>query len=327
MSKERRPVQSLHRHSALNESVTYATSLSDLGGVHLACALILTRSRADDYHTDSLVFVNGQPMNGLTPIPATYDYWLVALSVVIAIFVLVTSLVNRRVSAQQLTLDNERKMLRALIDNIPDLMYIKDRQGRFVIANAHTARVMGANSPEELLGKTAFDFFPRELATAFHADEQEVIRSEQPVFNREEKSVDGQGNTIDILSTKVPLRDNNGLVSGIAALGRDISARKKAEDALREAERNYRGIFDEAIIGIFQSTPSGRFLSLNAAMARIFGYDSPEEMVASVTDISRQIYVEPKRRQEFMLVMDRLGSVQNFEFEAYRKDGSKIWIT
>src|SRR2546430_12569455 len=62
--------------------------------------------------------------------------------------------------------------------------------------------------------------------------------------------------------------------------------------ALREAERKFRGIFDEAIVGIFQSTPSGRFLSVNPAMARIFGFDSPEELMARVTDLSRQLYVD-----------------------------------
>ena len=98
------------------------------------------------------------------------------------------------------------------------------------------------------------------------------------------------------------------------------------EDALREAELKYRGIFDKAIVGIFQSTPDGRFLSVNPSMAFTFGYDSPEEMIASITDISRQFYVNPKRREEFMLLMDKLGGVKNFECEVFRKDGRKIWL-
>lgn len=255
------------------------------------------------------------------------SFAILVITFVILGFVVVTSVVDRWLSAQQSILDNERKMLRALIDNIPDFMYVKDRQGRFVIANAHTAQVAGARSPEELLGKTDFDFFPRELATVFQADEQEVIRSERPLFNREETCVDRRGNTIQVLTTKVPLRNSNGVVSGIAAVGRDISARKKAEEALRETERMYRGIFDDAVVGIFQSTPGGRFLSVNPAMARTFGYDSPQEMIASITDMSRQFYADPKRREEFMLVMDRMGSVHNFEYESLRKDGSKIWIS
>jgi PAS domain S-box-containing protein len=97
------------------------------------------------------------------------------------------------------------------------------------------------------------------------------------------------------------------------------------ENALREAEQKYRGIFDNAIIGIFQSTPQGHFLSVNHSMASTYGYDSPEEMIASITDISRQFYVVPKRSAEFMDSVERLGGVLNFECEAFRKDGSKIW--
>jgi PAS domain S-box-containing protein len=255
------------------------------------------------------------------------SFAILAVAFVILASVVITSLVDRRLSAQRLILDDERTMLRALIDNIPDFMYVKDRHGRFVIANAHTASALGANNVEELLGKTDFDFFPREIATAFYADEQQVMRSEKPLFNREEKIVDRQGNTRHILTTKVPLRGAHGLVSGITGVGHDVTQRKRNEDALREAESKYRGIFDEAIVGIFQSTPDGRFLSVNRAMARIFGFASPEEMTASVADISRQVYVEPKRYNEFVMVMDRLGSMLSLECEAYRKDGSKIWIT
>jgi PAS domain S-box-containing protein len=251
---------------------------------------------------------------------------VLVVTFVILGFVVVTSLVDRRLSSQQLIMDNERRMLRALIDNIPDFMYVKDPQSRFVIANAHLAGVVGANSPEELIGKTDFDFFPLELAKAFHADEQQVMRSGQPVFNREESGLDRQGNTTHLLTTKVPLRDTNGVVNGIAGVGRDISNRKQVEDALREAERKYRGIFDEAIVGIFQSTPSGRFLSVNPAMARILGFDSPEQLMVSITEPSQHFYVNSKRHEEFVLVMDKIGSVQNFESQVFRKDGSKIWI-
>jgi PAS domain S-box-containing protein len=99
------------------------------------------------------------------------------------------------------------------------------------------------------------------------------------------------------------------------------------ENELREAERQYRGIFDNAIIGIFQSTPDGRTLSVNPAMASIYGYDSPEEMAAHNTDIARQAYVDPKRREELKFFMEKLGGVQNFEFEALRRNGDKFWIS
>jgi len=100
---------------------------------------------------------------------------------------------------------------------------------------------------------------------------------------------------------------------------------KNIEAALREAERKYRGIFDQAVVGIFQRTPEGRYLSVNAAMAAIFGYESPEEMIAMADNA--KLHVDGARRAEFQSELDRLGSVQNFECEFYRKDGSKIWIS
>jgi PAS domain S-box-containing protein len=233
---------------------------------------------------------------------------------------------NHLLEAKGAVIENERKMLHALIDNIPDFMYVKDLECRFVVANAHLAQIVGVERPDELLGKTDFDLFPLEVANPYYEDEQNVIRSGQPLFNREEKGVDRAGNETSILTTKVPVRDSNGQVIGIAGVGRDISARKKMEVALREAERNYRGIFDNAVIGIFQSTPEGRFISVNSAMSSTFGYDSPEEMIVSITDISRQFYADPKRRQEFLFQLRTQGDLHNFDAEALRKDGSKIWI-
>ncbi|MFZ0136097.1 MAG: ATP-binding protein [Candidatus Sulfotelmatobacter sp.] len=110
-------------------------------------------------------------------------------------------------------------------------------------------------------------------------------------------------------------------------IGCDITEREKVGDALREAERKYRGIFDNAIFGIFQTTPQGRFLSMNPATARIFGYDSPEEMIATTADISRQLYVDPKHRDQFTLMLETMGLVQKFECEVFRKDGGRIWVS
>lgn len=95
---------------------------------------------------------------------------------------------------------------------------------------------------------------------------------------------------------------------------------------LQQAEEKYRAIFDNAIEGIFQSTIDGRFITANPAMARILGYDSPEEMIATITDVTHQLYVNPDYRTEAARIQEERGILQGFEFEAYRKDGATIWL-
>ena len=142
--------------------------------------------------------------------------------------------VNERMRAEE-TLSEERRVLRALIDNVPDFMYVKDAQSRFVVANASLAGSMGVKSSEELLHKTDFDFYPKELADAYYQDEQNVIRTKQPLFNREEQGFDADGNRIWLLTTKVPLYDKNGRVTGVAGIGRDITHLKKTQEEMQKA--------------------------------------------------------------------------------------------
>jgi PAS domain S-box-containing protein len=95
----------------------------------------------------------------------------------------------------------------------------------------------------------------------------------------------------------------------------------------KQLEERYRSMFENSVDGIFQSTPSGRFLRVNQAMARIYGYASPEEMIAAIADINQQVYVHPGRRYEFAAFIEQYDTVSDFESQIYRKDGSIIWIS
>src|ERR1051325_2734098 len=103
--------------------------------------------------------------------------------------------------------------------------------------------------------------------------------------------------------------------------------RNAADMALLAAEEKYRGIFDHLVEGIFRTTPEGRYLLANSTLARIYGYASPEELMASVTDIARRLYVQPGRREEFKRIMEKHDTITDFESEIFRKDGSTIWIS
>jgi PAS domain S-box-containing protein len=96
---------------------------------------------------------------------------------------------------------------------------------------------------------------------------------------------------------------------------------------LRDAEAKYRGMFENAIEGIYQSTPDGRYLAVNAALARMYGYDSPEEMMGQVSDIQNQIYVDPAFRERFRREIESAGVVRALEYQVRRRDGSTLWIS
>ncbi|MBD1828105.1 PAS domain-containing sensor histidine kinase [Microcoleus vaginatus GB1-A2] len=111
---------------------------------------------------------------------------------------------------------------------------------------------------------------------------------------------------------------------------KEFSTRRELESAyqqLEEAEAKYRSIFENAGEGIFQSTPDGRYITANPALARIYGCDSPEEVTAKFTDIERQLYVDPARRNEFLRSIEESGTVSDFESQIYRSDGSIVWIS
>ena len=250
-----------------------------------------------------------------------------AVTGVILGFALITSLVDRRISSHNLILENERKMLRALIDHIPDCMYVKDMEGAFVLANLQLARTLGFEDSQVLIGKTDHDFYPIELASIFRADEVRVMRSGVSLSEHEEDGLDADGNIVAMMTTKVPIRDSKGQVSGIAGIGRDISERKKNEAALREAERKYRSMFDEALVGICKLGPNGHLLQVNPAMAEALGYSDPNDMISNLTGPLWDLAASVKRQAEFKAAIEAAGHIRSFELEMLRKDGTSIWIS
>jgi Amt family ammonium transporter len=115
--------------------------------------------------------------------------------------------------------------------------------------------------------------------------------------------------------------------SSSSGTGQFDLTRDEAVDALRAAEAKYRSFFENAIEGIFQTTPGGGYLSANPALARIYDYDSPQHLIDSIGNIERQLYVNPERRHEFIRAMAKDGVIANFESQIYRRDGSVIWIS
>jgi PAS domain S-box-containing protein len=137
----------------------------------------------------------------------------------------------------ELKLTAERNLLRTVIDNLPDCIYAKDAQTRKIMANAGDLKNFGCQTEAEVIGKTDFDLFPKEIAEAFFADDQTVLKTGQPVVNREEKVVRPDGEVRWLLTTKVPWRDAGGNIIGLVGIGRDITDKKHLEEQFLRAQR------------------------------------------------------------------------------------------
>jgi len=167
-----------------------------------------------------------------------------------------------------------------------------------------------------------------------HPDDRERVRAaiheglaRANRYDVEYRLLRADGDTRWVWERGVGVVNGDGRVEVIEGFIQDISQRHTAEDALREAERRYRSIFEHATEGIFQTTPDGRYLDANPALARIYGYATPEALIAGLSDIQHQLYVDPERRREFVRLMREYGHARNFESPVYRRDGGVIWIS
>ncbi|MEZ6065461.1 MAG: histidine kinase dimerization/phospho-acceptor domain-containing protein [Planctomycetaceae bacterium] len=126
--------------------------------------------------------------------------------------------------------------MRTLVDNLPDLIFIKDENFRFTTVNDRLIEMYGQACEQDLLGKSDYDFRPKEVADAYHKDDQRVIASGEAMINREECFFTEEGDQRWVLTTKVPFRSSDGKVRGLVGIARDITARKLVEQELRDAK-------------------------------------------------------------------------------------------
>ena len=224
-------------------------------------------------------------------------------------------------------LAHERDLLRALLDSAPDAIYFKDRNSRIIRCSRALAVKLGYPDSPAIEGKTDHDLFASDHADAALAVEKKVISTGEPLLGYTEREIWRDGRSRWALTSKLPLRDSRGEIAGTFGISKDITALKEAQDRLEQAESNYKSIVENAIDGIFQTTPDGHYIKANMALARIYGFDSPEELIANRTDIEHQVYVEPNRRSQFVEVLRRAGRVDHFESQVFRRDRSVIWIS
>jgi PAS domain S-box-containing protein len=146
-------------------------------------------------------------------------------------------------------------------------------------------------------------------------------------FDIEYRIIDSKGKTRHFHSIEEPILDEHGELIRSNGITQDITERKRAEVALRESERRFRDLFDHAVVGIYRTTPEGRHLEVNPALARMRGCDSPAEFLTHFLDAKHPIYVDPAAREKMSCLMREQGYVIGFESESYRRDGTRFWMS
>ncbi|MAT58019.1 MAG: hypothetical protein CMF23_08620 [Ignavibacteriae bacterium] len=195
-------------------------------------------------------------------------------------------------------LKNERLLLRTVIDNLPASIYCKDLEGRKTLVNIAELRMIGAKSEEEVLGKTDFDFYPKEIAEGFFADDQLVIQKNEPVINREEYLIDEKGEKRWLLTSKIPMLDDQGNVIGLVGIGRDITDRVKISKEIQLRNEQLTQLNAEkdkffSIIAHDLKSPFTGLLGLTELMVESSDSFTKEEFVEyskSINKASKKLY-------------------------------------
>jgi two-component system, cell cycle sensor histidine kinase and response regulator CckA len=234
------------------------------------------------------------------------------------------SSIARDITAPKLAEEALRRANETSIYASPVPIIAADKLSRVTMWNPAAEALFGW-SEEEVVGKPMPIIPLREKSAAAELHARllagEIVRGVDVLRQTRD------GSTVAIKMSAAPIRDENRKVKGIIGFLTNITDLQRSERALRQAEQKYRAIFENAAEGIYQSTLDGRYISANPALARMLGFDSPEELISSRTDINAQQYVSREAHAGFVRTMTEAGAVQNFEHEALRKDGKTILVS
>ena len=219
-------------------------------------------------------------------------------------------------------------------DTIPDPVWMKDLDGHFLYVNkAMCMKILRCRQAVTAIGKTESYFARKARRKGYRYDiDRMSLKSDHIIFSGHEAGTFYEYGFIHdkfyyFEIYKTPLVNDEGEVEGLLALAKDITAYTAAGEELEKYETQYRSIFENALEGIFQATVEGKFLSVNPAMARMFGYVTPEEMIEETGGFTGRMFVGSNRGEEFLDMLERDGMVENCQIEACRKNESRLWVT
>jgi two-component system, cell cycle sensor histidine kinase and response regulator CckA len=227
-------------------------------------------------------------------------------------------------AASPVSLAEHPAYIQALTENNPLAIVVIDSEQRVQTCNPAFERMFGYRL-EYILGVEINSLLaPAELSREAKEISERAAQGE--VVRVKTKRRRSNASLVDVQLIAVPLvADGKGI--GYVGMYEDITERCCSEEALYKAEEKFRRLFEHAIEGIFQTTPDGRYLSVNPAEARMCGFASPAEMIESVRDIGTEMYADPQSREEFKRLIEERGIVEDFEYQVKRRDGTTIWVS
>ena len=233
--------------------------------------------------------------------------------------------VTERKDAERALKKSEEKY-RSIFENAVEGMFQSTPEGQLITANPSMARIFGYTSQEDMVSQVNSIGLQLYAKEEYRRAFQKLLKEhgfvggfEAPFFRKDGSILWGTLNVRAVTDADKNILYYEGTLE-------DITPRKTAEEELKKSEEKYRNIFENAVMGIYQVTTGGRFLSANPILASIHGYDSPEELINSVTDVS-QLYVDPSRRTKLQKLMEEQGFVNGFDIIMRRKDGSLHWVS
>jgi PAS domain S-box-containing protein len=243
------------------------------------------------------------------------------------------SLVAKRTQSLYTEIEARKQIAEALEESRQRFQAIFDEAATGIVQTDLIGKILDSNKAMQVL----FDYSKEELQDRLLKElaHPEDAESDKPMLEKmlsgyynsyatSKRYHDKYGNVVWTNQSCSIVRDTKNPF--IISMIEDITERKCAEQARLEAEKKYRDIFENAVEGIFQCTPTGYFLSVNPAFVKMLGYSSAQQMLAEVTNIGQQLYVNPDQRLEFIKLLEKHSEVKGFEYEARCRDGQMIWV-